>query len=200
MARISSTTAQWLATHALPHEAGLRAWLGRKRVVDLPIDDIVQETYAILAARADLAQVRSPRSYMFQVAYSVILRHVRRSRIVSIQVSGDLDRLEIAMDAPSPEQEAADRDDLRQLAEAISAMPPQTRRAFVLRRVRGLSQRDIAREMGLSENTVEKHIARGMRLLSKRFGRGGTAGHRASIHHEAGSNGFEPRAREQSDD
>ncbi len=54
-------------------------------------------------------------------------------------------------------------------------MPGQTREAFVLRRVRGLSQREIASQMGLSENTVEKHIVRGIRWLGDWFASGGNA-------------------------
>jgi RNA polymerase sigma-70 factor (ECF subfamily) len=52
-------------------------------------------------------------------------------------------------------------------------MPRQTRAAFVLRRVEGLSQQEIARRMNLSEHTIEKHISRGIKLLLAEFGGGG---------------------------
>ena len=35
-----------------------------------------------------------------------------------------------------------------------------------LRRVEELSQKDVALRLGISEKTVEKHIAKGMRLLA----------------------------------
>jgi RNA polymerase sigma-70 factor (ECF subfamily) len=47
-------------------------------------------------------------------------------------------------------------------AEAISALPPQCRRVFLLRKVQGLSQKDVAQRLGLSVSTVEKHLATGL--------------------------------------
>ncbi|MDG2520442.1 RNA polymerase sigma factor [Caulobacter segnis] len=157
----------------LPHEPALRAWLGAKRNAGIEIDDIVQETYTILAGRETVADITHPKAYLFQVAHSLIVRHIRRARIVSIQAMDDLMIDTGADDAPSPEDCAIARDDLRRLGQAIAAMPGQTRQAFTLRRVHGLSQREIAARMKLSENTVEKHIARGVRLLIEWAASGG---------------------------
>ena len=52
-------------------------------------------------------------------------------------------------------------------AEAIAALPPQCRRVFVLRKVQGLSQKDVARQLGLSVSTVEKHLATGLLKCSE---------------------------------
>jgi RNA polymerase sigma-70 factor (ECF subfamily) len=110
----------------------------------------------------------------------LFLQNIRRSKIVAISTAIDLASVDIPADAPSPYQYAADRDDLRRVEEAIANMPPQTRRAFWLRRVQGLSQREVAQAIALSENTVEKHIARGIRILMEQFGRGGKTPRRAS--------------------
>jgi FixJ family two-component response regulator len=40
-------------------------------------------------------------------------------------------------------------------------MPAKAQEAFVMRRIEGLSQREISTRMAISENTVEKHISRG---------------------------------------
>nr|WP_316629454.1 RNA polymerase sigma factor [uncultured Brevundimonas sp.] len=200
MRKLPSDTALWLERHVLPREPALRAWLRRKRVVDLEVDDIVQQTYAILAARTDLAQVRHPQAYVYQVAYSVILKHVRRSKVVSIRVVEDFDRLEAIMPTPNPEDEVIARDELQRLADMIDDMPHHTRRVFVLSKVEGLSQRDVARRTGLSESTVEKHISKGVRILMDRFGRSGKVDLRASNPAERGSRRIDEKAREQSDD
>ena len=42
-------------------------------------------------------------------------------------------------------------------------LPKQVRRAFVLKKVYGRTQREIAREMNISENVVENYIAQGMK-------------------------------------
>ncbi|WP_369062258.1 RNA polymerase sigma factor [Caulobacter sp. 73W] len=159
----------------LPHEPALRSWLAGKRNTGVEVDDIVQETYTILAERETVADIAYPRAYLFQVANSLVVRHIRRARIVSIQAMDDLIMDTGADDAPSPEATAIARDNLRRLGEVIAAMPGQTRQAFTLRRIHGLSQREIAARMKLSENTVEKHIARGVRLLIAWAAHGGNA-------------------------
>jgi RNA polymerase sigma-70 factor (ECF subfamily) len=186
MALPHDNRSQWLAREILPHEAGLRRWLRSISVLDeADVDDLVQETYAVLATRASVADIADPRAYAFQVARSLFLRGVRRAKIVSISTGLDLSALDIPDDAPSPFEHVAGRDDLQRLAAAIEAMPPQTRRAFTLRRVDGLSQREVAKVTKLSESTVEKHIGRGIRILMTQFGRGGKASRDASPSHRA---------------
>jgi RNA polymerase sigma factor (sigma-70 family) len=180
MTLVSDERARWLARHILPHEAALRAWLWNKVSPGVDVDDVVQETYAILAARADIDGVRNPKAYAYQVAHSVILQHVRRSQFVPIRAVADLGALDAVVEDPSPEQAVLDRQELGRVHQVIDAMPRQTRQAFVLRRVEGLSQKEIARRMKLSERTVEKHIARGVKLLSAVFGRGGNDARDAS--------------------
>lgn len=156
--------AQWLAANVLPHERALRAWLG-PRAAGGEVDDIVQETYAILAGLPTVDQIHNVRAYMFQVAQTVVLQRLRRAAIVRIDAVEEIEALRISNDEPSPEQLVSDRQELRQVAMLIAALPPKCREAFVLRKVDGLSQREIARRMGVSEGTVEKHIAKGVRLL-----------------------------------
>jgi RNA polymerase sigma-70 factor (ECF subfamily) len=47
------------------------------------------------------------------------------------------------------------------------------RETLILRRMEGLSQKEVAQRLKISEKTVEKYMANGVRLLIKIFGRGG---------------------------
>lgn len=171
---------RWFLKHILPHEPALRGWLARRGTYGSDIDDVIQETYAVFASMERVGNIRNPRAYLFQVAHSQMLRGIRRARVVSIQAMEDLGRLDHADEAVTPEQQAIERDELRRLAEIIALMPGKTREAFILRRVRGVPQREIAVRMGISESTVEKHIARGIRLLVEHFGGGGSGASRGS--------------------
>ena len=170
----------WLSRHVLPHEPALRAWLRHRRVDGLETDDIVQETYAVLAGLASVDHIESPRAYAFQTAQSVILRHLRRARVVRIDALGDLEQLNTPLDDPSPERQAADRQELRQVAELIAGLPSKCREAFTLRKLQGLSQREVAGRMGISESTVEKHIGRALRTLMEAVKNGGNVAAGAS--------------------
>jgi RNA polymerase sigma factor (sigma-70 family) len=188
----------WFLRNILPHESALRGWLSRAAPAGIDADDVIQEAYTILAELETVDAIRHPRAYLFQVARSVIMRHVRRARIIPIHTVDDLERLDHFDDAASPEQHTIDRDELRQLAHAIAAMPLKTREAFVLRRVSGLSQREIAARMRISENTVETHISRGVAFLIDWFGRSGNKRSQTSRTKESEIAALNGRARHQS--
>lgn len=198
MRAIDRERTQWFLRNILPHEPALRSWLARRQPLGLEVDDIIQQAYAILADLETVEGIRFPRAYLFQVARSVITKHVRRARVVSIHTMDDLTQLDQADDGPSPERIAIDRDQLRWLAQAIGAMPAKTQEAFVLRRVEGLSQREISARMAISENTVEKHISKGLRFLVDWFGHGGKALAEASRDTELEIASLDDRARNQS--
>jgi RNA polymerase sigma-70 factor (ECF subfamily) len=152
----------------------MRAWLRRTtQISDSDIDDIVQETYAILAKLESVDSIRDPRNYAAQVARSVFLQGLRRNKIVPIGSIADLAALGEVDDAPSPEQRVNGQRELRRVETAIGEMPTQVRKVFWLRRVEGLSQRETATQLGLAEHTVEKYSAKGMKFLLRQFGRGG---------------------------
>ncbi|NWM24825.1 RNA polymerase sigma factor, partial [Escherichia coli] len=82
---------------------------------------------------------------------------------------------------PGPEAIAADRQELSRLARLIEDLPPKCRQVFVLRKLRGLSQREVAEVMEISENTVEKHMGKAMMALADAIGRGGNRRMTASL-------------------
>jgi len=198
MKGIDRERTRWFLRHVLPHEPALRGWLSRRALPGIDADDIIQEAYTILAELESVDTILYPRAYLFQVARSVITRHIRRARIVPIHAVDDLERLDHPDDAASPEQHVIDRDELRQLARAIAAMPHKTREAFILRRVEGLPQRQIAAQMRITENTVETHISRGIRFLIDWFGSGGNNWSQTSRKTEAEIASINGRARHQS--
>jgi len=184
---------RWLATYILPHEPALRCWLRRTtRISDSDIDDIIQETYAILAKLKCVDAIRDPGTYAFQVAKSVFLQGLRRSKIVPIGSIADLAALGELDDAPSPEQHAHGQRELRRVEAAIGDMPAQVRKVFWLRRVEGLSQRETANQLGLAEHTVEKYSAKGMKFLLRRFGVGGNKSVESSMTHDMTPAEFDP--------
>src|SRR5690606_23751889 len=117
--------------------------LRRRLPDDLEVDDVIQESYAKLATLEDISGIRNPRAYFFQIARSVILMHVRRSRVVSIQTVEQIEQLSVASDDPGPDVQASDRQQLHMLAAMIAALPKAARAAMTLRLTHDLSHREI---------------------------------------------------------
>lgn len=156
---------RWVSREILPHEADVRAWLRRSLVVSGEVDDVVQEAYCRLADLKDHSHILSPRAYFFQTARSVVLEQMRRARIVRIDAVTEIDALRIEWDEPSPERIAGGRRDLARVMEIVATLPERARRIFELRKIQGLSQKDIARTLGVSENIVENEAARGLKVV-----------------------------------
>ena len=121
MGQYSDERAIWLGRHVLPHEPALRAWLRRRRLEGLEIDDVIQETYTRLIAAESVAHILDAKSYAFQIAGSVVIDHLRRMKVVSIASVPDLDYLELPSEEPSPERQVIDREELHRLAQMIAA-------------------------------------------------------------------------------
>ncbi len=172
-AALAAERSLWLAEHVLPCEPTLRAWLQRRLPVHQDVDDVIQETYAILAALADVPHVRQPRAYVYSVAQSVVLQQLRRAQVVSIEAVAEIERVAASGEEACPERTASSRQELARIGALIDSLPDKCRQAFVLRRVEGYSQREIAQRMQISENTVEKHICKGIRVLMDSMKRDG---------------------------
>ncbi len=117
---------------------------------------------------------------MFQTARSVVLQHVRRANLVSIELFSELDMMDIPSMDVSIERQVSDRQELRRIAELIAALPEKCRQVLILRKIYGLSQREISQKLGISENTVEKHVVKAVQFLMSSFGRGRKKSARAS--------------------
>ena len=63
----------------------------------------------------------------------------------------------------------AHAEDLRLLTEAIRALPERCRQVLTLRKIYGLSQRETALRLGISEHTVEVQGAIGLRKCIRFF-------------------------------
>ncbi len=140
---------------------------------DLDMEDVIQEMYARFMAHPALDSIRYPRQYALLTARAIIIDHVRHSRVVSITSSGNLEMLEIPAPDVNSEKRIEFQEEIRAVVAALDQLPRMCRETLVLRRVEGLPQREVARRLNISEKTVEKHMATGVRLLIKVFGRGG---------------------------
>lgn len=174
--------ALWLARHILPHEFAIRKAIRKWHLPDgLEVEDIIQESYAKIAGLPSVAHILTPRAYFIQIARSIVLIHARRAKLVSIEVLADMEQSRISDDAPSPEIHVSDREQLRLLARAVEQMEEPHRTVFTLRMIHDLSHRAIGQKLGLSENAVQKMLARTLNTLAHKIGRGGNRGARASV-------------------
>lgn len=155
---------EWFKTVILPHEGYVRARLRRLCPSGFDVDNLVAESLARAYAAKDFRRIGSGRSYLFTIARNLLLDAARRDTIVSLDFVADLDTL---LSPDSPEAVVSARDELRRLHAIVETLPEQPRRVFLMRRVYDYSPGAIAAELALSVSTVEKHLAKAIRLVAK---------------------------------
>lgn len=159
---------RWFAREVLPHEPDVRRWLSARLrgLESCDMDEVVQEAYARMWS-ADLDRVANARAYLFVTARHIVGEHLRRSRIVSIELMADLEVLNIEDDEVNAHRRLSGQEEIARLHRIIETLPPKCRQAFQLKKFEELSQREIAARMGVAESTVEKHLAKALRLVSR---------------------------------
>lgn len=158
---------EWFQAEVLRHEGALTRYLKRAWPRPEDVADLRQEVYVRVYESAAVRLPVSPRAFLLATARNLILDRVRRERIVSIDFTQDFDSANVLIERISPEQRVNARQELRRLSEAIDQLPPNCRAVVWLRRVDGLSQREVAELLGMQEGTVASHLARGLKVLTK---------------------------------
>ena len=154
---------------------GLRSKLAKAVSGIVPpkeIEDIVQETYVRVRQTENLDRIRRPESFLYRTARNLAIDHIKRAESQLVDSTEDLDQFEQRLegfDEDTTLHAMVSDDEFAKFCEAVRFLPEQCRRAFVLRKVYGFSQREIADVMSIAVSTVEKHIALGVKRTMLRM-------------------------------
>ncbi|GJE59599.1 RNA polymerase sigma factor [Methylobacterium trifolii] len=126
--------------------------------------DAHQETYLRMLAALSRTRVEQPSAFLFQIARNVASRMRNRQRFEDrlFQAVGDAELAAFVDGYALPERQVIARQDLQRLAAAIDALPPRCREAFLLARIDGLPNGEVAARLGISRNMVEKHLIKAL--------------------------------------
>jgi RNA polymerase sigma factor (sigma-70 family) len=166
-------TTTWFV-RILAHERDLRAFLTRCLSHRDDVADVVQETYARLLALPlqRRRSVRSWRAFLFATAHNIAVDHLRRREIISLDALPEIAAADVVWqggEESSPDEIVNLTQERRLLAQIIESLPEKCRQVLTLRKIHGLSQKEIALRMGIAEHTVEKHVSHGVRLCAARL-------------------------------
>lgn len=150
----------------LPLEAALTQFLRNSWRNSSDISDLRQDIYAQICEVAKKQPPNPVKPYLFAIARNLIINRVRHERVIPIEAVASPDALGVPLDQPGPERNVMARDEFLHVRAAIDRLPPRCREVVIMARLEGLSGREIARRMGVSESAVSHHVEKGMRLLA----------------------------------
>jgi RNA polymerase sigma-70 factor (ECF subfamily) len=156
----------WFVQEVLPLEAALTRFLRRHWRKEAEVQDLRQEVYVRVYEASRAGVPYYVQQFVFTTARNLMIDLLRRAQVVSIETVSDLEALDVYTDEAGPEREVIARDELRRLQSALDRLPPRCREIVTLRKVQGISQREVARRLGIVEDVVEHQVMKGIRLLA----------------------------------
>lgn len=150
-------------THARELEA-----FARRRVGGDDARDIVHDAYLRVIDYADQAVIENPRAYLYRVTANVANDHGARLKASAALIDPEADPNALPSHASEPEIQVASRDMLQRCLAALEELPDVYRHVFLLHRVDGIGQGDIALALGIPRRTVERYIAKALAHCIKR--------------------------------
>ena len=165
--RVENDVELWFAREILPLEPMLERYLRRSWRDQCEVQDIRQDVYVRVYEAALREKPFNPKHFLFQVARNLMIDRVRRKNVVFFDSFADVEAMDAGDDQPDLERSTAARQEVRLLLAALTELPPRCRQVVTLRKIEGFSQREVAEKMGITEDTVERQVSKGVRQLAK---------------------------------
>ncbi len=151
----------------LDNEVMIKRFLRRYSSNSHDIEDISQETILRALHAEKNRDIHQPKAFLFGVAKNIARKSLENKSRSLIDFIEDFGEKEYLSDEPSIDEHLDGRRKILVFWEAVSELPPQCQKVFVLKKVLGYSHKEIAKALGISTSTVEKHVATGLKRCSK---------------------------------
>jgi RNA polymerase sigma factor (sigma-70 family) len=149
------------------HESAIKRFIAKFLPQPHDIEDVSQEAFLKAYAAEKRRLIAEPKSYLFRIAKHVAISQLRKNARRPTDSIESFDTLEIGADNQSAEDEAIAHQKFGIRCEAVATLSPQVRRAYLMRKVYGMTHKEIAERLGIARSTVEKHLIKGVMLCER---------------------------------
>lgn len=132
------------------------------------IDDILQEVFIkIWENRKNINTPFTFNSFIFTITRNLLLNELR-SRLNNEKVREKIKKMSVAEEYQS--FEALEYSELKEKVEKlVDELPERQKEVFRMSRMEGLSHREIAEKLEISEKTVEYHISQAIKIIKEKL-------------------------------
>lgn len=139
----------------------LVAFFARRGLSQADAEDLTQDVFVRLAG-AEKQVIDNTDAYIFQIAANLLKDRFRRDTTRSSAYSGYTALEALEAETLDPARQLAGREQLAEVTRYITELPERTRTVFVLFRIEGISQGEIAAAYQISTRTVQQLVADAM--------------------------------------
>lgn len=143
------------------HAAELDAF-ARRRIGHDEARDVVHDAYLRLMTYGEDASIENPRAYLYRVTANVANDHASRMKARAELTETDVEPDTQHSLTPGPEAVVTARNILQLCLAALAELPEIYRHVFLLHRVDGMAQTEVATALGIPKRTVERYIAKAL--------------------------------------
>ena len=136
-------------------------------------NDVVQECFCRLyERRRELRKELQVRPYLYKSVYNACMYAIKHQKVESNYINQELLDFYFSkvVETPEAEQALLDEDLKGAIQDAINKLPERCREIFVLSKVDGLSNKQIAEQLNISMKTVEAQMTTAFVRLRKELG------------------------------
>ncbi len=138
-------------------------------------EELLQEVFLKLwEVRASLDSSKNIKSFLFKICINLIYDLIRRKNIEQAYL--DYSGINDPSSVDNTWHEVIYNDMLNNMQQLIASMPEQRQRIFRLSKEDGFTNEEIAKQLNLSQRTVENHLYRGISFLKEKLGKNSLPG------------------------
>jgi len=132
--------------------------------IESEIDDILQEVFVkIWLNRNKIGNAETFNAYIFTITKNEVLNLIR-ANLKDHTFRDELFLRSVAEEYHTPNQ--VEFDEVKTgIDHIVASLPPKRQQVFILSRTEGLSNREIAQQLNISEKTVEDHITHAIKHI-----------------------------------
>lgn len=154
------------------YAARLEAFARKYTVDEREAEDMVQNVFLKLWERREWLETISLSSFLFMLTKNSCLNYLKHRQIAEsieqrLSESESAEQLYVIDFVSDPAAMLQQKELSESIDRIMDELPPKCKEAFILSRLHGLKNREIASKMNITEKVVEKHISRALKRFSE---------------------------------
>lgn len=139
----------------------LRRFIARFMIRAEDVEDVLQETY-VRVVKSDTNLISSPKAYLYRAARNIALNELNRKSNSATDFIEDIAKQDFEDDITAIDLQAHNKIKFEVFAQAMALLPPKCRKVFLLKKVYGLTHKEIAGRLDIAVKTVDAHLIKGL--------------------------------------